>query len=235
MFIAQNNAIFDKSIEFKAGGIIRTNGDPNQVIPVHLAKQTNQFQLDIAKEEQNIKAIMLDYTLPNDPRQMTAAEVYARTQPQDELITSSVYRLTGVIREIAFDILENIFYMEILPTGFKMKWEDFKKLVKVDIGNGSEVDTNTIQKIQSYIQTVGQFDPQAVYQSLKRSELLVELQNSFGLPQNITSTAQEITEATQMEAQAQADAQSAQIEGQMAIDENKETAKVIAEKQRSGL
>lgn len=175
---------------------------------------------------------MLDYTLPNDPTQMTAAEVYARTNPQDELITSSVYRLTCVIKEIAFDILENIFYMEIAPSGFKMKWEDFKKLVKVEIGNGSDIDTNTIQKIQSYMGTVGQFDPQAVYQSLKRSELLVELQSAFGLPQNITSTAQEITEATQAEAQAQGEAQAAQLEGQMAIDQNKEDAKAVAQEKK---
>lgn len=234
MFIAQNNALFDKSIEFKAGGIIRTNGDPKQVIPIRLSESMNRFQLEIQQEEQNIKSIMLDYTLPNDPRQMTAAEVYARTQPQEELITTSVYRLTSVIKDIALDILENIFKFEIAPSGFQMEWEQFKGLVDVNIGNGSDIDNQMIQKIQAYIGTVGQFDPTAVFQSLKRSETLVELQKSFGLPQNITTTVSEINETVEVQAQAQAQAAAAQIEGQMAVDANKENSKALAEANKEG-
>ena len=232
MFIAQNNAIFDKSIEFKAGGIIRTNGDPKQVIPINLSKDTSSFQLEIMTEEQNIKAIMLDYTLPNQPRTMTAAEVYARTQPQEELITSSVYRLTNVIKDIAMDLLFEIYNFELVPAGFNMPWEEFKAMVHVEIGNGSEVDVATVQKIQAYIGTVGQFDPQGIYQSLKRSETLVELQDAYALPNNIKSTVDEIEEITQIQAQAQANAQVAQVESQMAIDDNKENAKVMAEAQK---
>ena len=233
MFIAQNNAIFDKSIEYKAGGIIRTNGDPKNVIPIRLSENVSRFQLEIDKEEQAIKSIMLDYTLPTNPRQMTAAEVYARTQPQEELISTSVFRLTSVIEEIALDLAEQVFKYEIAPTGFKMSWEDFKKLIRVDIGNGSDVDNNLIQKIQAYIGTVGQFDPQAIYQSLKRSETLVTLQHAFGLPQNITSTAEEINQATQQQAQAQAQAGAAEVEGQMAIDTNKENSKAMAEARKA--
>lgn len=235
MFIAQNNAIFDKSIEFKAGGIIRTNGDPKQVIPIRLSENVSRFQLEIQSEEQKIKSIMLDYTLPTDPRQMTAAEVYARTQPQEELITTSVYNPTTVIKEIAMDILEQIFKFEVAPSGFRMSWEQFRELIKVEIGNGSEVDNALIQKIQAYMGTVGQFDPTAVFQSLKRSETLVELQNAFGLPQNITTTVSEINEATQAAAEAQAQGAAAQIEGQMAIDTNKENSKAIAEASKEGI
>lgn len=224
MFIAQNNALFDKNITFKPGGIIRTNGDPNQVIPVQLAQQANRFQLEIQREEMEIKQIMLDYTLPADPREMTAAEVYARTNPQDEMINASLMKLTDVIKDIVFDIMEYLYKARAQSYGLTMPFEQFAELVDIQIGNGSDIDTQTINKISQYIGFVGQFDPSAIYQSLRRSQMLVTVQKAMGLPQDITATKEEIEEAQAQEAEAQGQAAQADIEAQMAIDNNKENA-----------
>lgn len=224
MFIAQNNALFDKNITFKPGGIIRTNGDPNQVIPVQLSQQANRFQLEIQREEMEIKQIMLDYTLPSDPKDMTAAEVYARTNPQDEMINASMMKLTDVIKEIVTDIVEFIYRTKAQEYGLTIPYEQFIEMVDIQIGNGSDIDTQTINKIAQYIGFVGQFDPQAIYQSLRRSQMLVTLQKAMGLPQDITATKEEIEEAQAQAAEAEGQAAQAQIEAEMAIDNNKENA-----------
>ena len=224
MFIAQNNALFDKNIAFKPGGIIRTNGDPNQVIPVQLSQQANRFQLEIQREEMEVKQIMLDYTLPSDPKDMTAAEVYARTNPQDEMINASMMKLTDVIKDMVMDIVEFLYRTKAQSYGLTMSYEEFADLIDVQIGNGSDIDTQTINKITQYVGLVGQFDPQAIYQSLHRSELLVTLQKAMGLPQDIVATKTEIDEASAAAAEAEGQAAQAQIESQMAIDANKENA-----------
>lgn len=224
MFIAQNNALFDKNITFKPGGIIRTNGDPSQVIPVQLAQQANRFQLEIQREEMEIKQIMLDYTLPSDPKDMTAAEVYARTNPQDEMINASMMKLTDVIKDIVMDIVEYLYTSRAQKYGLKMPFEEFSKMIEIQIGNGSDIDTQTINKIAQYVGFVGQFDPQAIYQSLRRSQMLVTLQKAMGLPQDIIATKTEIEEAQAQAAEAQGQAVQADIEAQMAIDNNKENA-----------
>lgn len=224
MFIAQNNALFDKNITFKPGGIIRTNGDPNQVIPVQLSQQANRFQLEIQREEMEVKQIMLDYTLPSDPKDMTAAEVYARTNPQDEMINASMMKLTDVIKDMVMDIVEFLYRTKAQSYGLTMSYEEFADLIDVQIGNGSDIDTQTINKITQYVGLVGQFDPQAIYQSLHRSELLVTLQKAMGLPQDIVATKEEIDEASAAAAEAEGQAAQAQIESQMAIDANKENA-----------
>lgn len=230
MFLARNGALFDRNIEFKPGGIIRTTGDPREVIPIELNNGSRRFELEMEREEQEIKRIMLDYTLPSDPRQMTAAEVYARTDPQEVVISTSAYRLTDVLQDIAIDIMFHIYETKLqFIEGFDMTFEELLDMIDVKIGNDSDVDSQTIQKIQSYIGTVGQFDPQAVYQSLKRSDMLESLQDAFALPTDIKRTSEEIDEQVRQDAAMQAEIQNREMQAQMTVDTNKELSKQVAD------
>ena len=58
-----------------------------------------------------------------------------------------------------------------------------------------------IQKIQAYVSFVGQFDPQAIYQSMPRGKSLAALEKAYNLPSELTRTAQEIDEAAEKEAE----------------------------------
>ena len=91
------------------------------------------------------------------------------------------------------------------------------------------MDVQAINKILQYIQTVGLFDPQAIYQTLDRSKMLEKLEKAYNLPIEITHTAEEIEEAANQQAQAVAQAQANDVETQMAIDQNKEQAKAAAQ------
>lgn len=235
MFLAENGALFDRNIEFKPGGIIRTTGDPRRVIPIQLSQGSQAFQFEVQKEEQEIKSIMLDYTLPNDPRQMTAAEVYARTTPQEEVISASTYRLNDVLKDIALDIMSHIYETKIkFIQGFSMTLPELLELIEIRIGNDSDVDTQKIQKIQSFIATVGSFDPSAIYQSVKRSDMLEQLQDAFALPTEIKRTSDEIDAVVQADQQAQANMQNNAMQAQMMIDNNKAQSNAIAKKAING-
>ena len=125
---------------------------------------------------------------------------------------------------MVMDIVEFLYRTKAQSYGLTMSYEEFADLIDVQIGNGSDIDTQTINKITQYVGLVGQFDPQAIYQSLHRSELLVTLQKAMGLPQDIVATKEEIDEASAAAAEAEGQAAQAQIESQMAIDANKENA-----------
>lgn len=233
MFLAKNGSIVDRNINYKPGGFIWTS-DPSSVVPLRLDTNSNTgFELEVSKEEMEIKQIMLDYTLPADPRQMTAAEVYARTSSSDEVVYSNVSKLTNVIKQIGWDILRDVFERE-LAGSVDFDFAYLQSIYDMEINNESSVDTNLVQKIQGYIQTVGAIDPQAVWESLPRSKTLVELQKGFNLPADMRRTADEIDEVAQANAQAQAQAQNDAVQQQMAIDANKEQAIADREEQIRG-
>ena len=140
------------------------------------------------------------------------------------MINASMMKLTDVIKDIVADIVEFLYRTKAPEYGLKMPYEQFIEMVDIQIGNGSDIDTQTINKISQYIGFVGQFDPQAIYQSLRRSQMLVTLQKAMGLPQDITATKEEIEEAQAQAAEAEGQAAAAQMEAQMAIDTNKENA-----------
>ena len=233
MFISRNGNVLDRNVEMKPGAFIWTR-DPSAVVPVTLSNGNTNFVLDIQKDEMEVKQLFLDYTLPADPRQMTAAEVYARTQGSDEIVYSNVARLTNVIKAIGWDILRDIYATELAGV-VNFSFEYLKEVFDLDINNESSVDNNLVQKIQAYIATVGQIDPQAVWQSISRSGALVELQKGFNLPVNIRRTEEEIDDIVAADAQAMAQAQQQQIDAQMAIDQNKEQAIADREEQVNGL
>lgn len=229
MFIAKNNSIMDRNLNYKPGGIIWTS-DPSGVVPIRLSDGSTGFELEVSKEEMEIKQIMLDYTLPADPRQMTAAEVYARTNASDEVVYSNVSKLTNVLKQIGWDIVRDVFTRELAGV-VDFDFAYLQQIFDITVNNDAVMDTNLIQKIQGYIQLVGAIDPQAVWQSLPRSNTLVELQKGFNLPESMRRTASEIDEATQADAQAMAQAQNEQVQAQMAIDQNKEQAIANREQQ----
>lgn len=233
MFIARNNSITDRNIQYKPGGFIWTQ-DPQGVVPVQLSAGQNSFVLEIQQDEMEIKQIMLDNTLPTDPRQMTAAEVYSRTETPYEMLYSNISRLTNTIRAIGWDILEDIFNRELFGL-VDFDFDYLKSIFDLDVNNESAVDINLVQQIQNYIATVGQIDPSAVWQSLPRSETLVKLQQGFNIPQELQRTAMEIDEATQQDAIAAQNALNTQVQAQMAVDTNKEQAIANREAQNNGL
>lgn len=222
MFFATSGNFMDRNVTFKPGGIINVR-DINAVQPVPMSTDRQSFMLEIQKEELDIKSTMLDYTLPNDPREMTAAEVYARSNPQDEMVQMNIARQTSVIKEIAWDIFDDIYERELRGV-IEISLEDLHEMLDCEINNEASVDNNTIQKIQAYIQTVGMIDPQAIWQTLNRAKTYETLGKAYNLPQNITYTAEEIEERTQQDAEAQANMMQAQANMQMAIDDNKENA-----------
>lgn len=233
MFIAKNGSITDRNIELKPGGFLWSS-DPQSVIPVNLSAAQNSFVLEITKDEMEVKQIMLDNTLPNDPKEMTAAEVYTRTETPYEMLYNNVSKLTNVIRNIGWDILEDIFNRELIGI-VDFQFEYLKEIFDLEVNNESAVDANLVQQIQNYIATVAQIDPSAVWQSMPRSKTLVKLQEGFNLPQELQRTATEIDDAAQQDAAAAQNAMNNQIQAQMAIDNNKEQAVADREKQGKGL
>lgn len=228
MFIAQEGSIFSNDLQYKPGGIITTRGNPNQVVPINIQTQASAFKMEIQSEEMQVKQIMLDYTLPNDPREMTAAEVYARTSATDEQIYGNVSLLTDVIKKIAVDIAEDIYNLEILPV-LGIGFDEFMKFVDVNIINQTSQDQQLINRINAYIQNVA-FDPTAIWQGLKRSETLEQLTQAYNIPSFLRNTSAEIDQLVQMQQEAQNAQLQTDIGAQMAIDDNKE--KAVAERER---
>jgi hypothetical protein len=229
MFLTQHGAIMDKNITYKPGGHIFCR-DPKQVIPVHLSKDASNFQIEISTEEMQIKEAMLDLPLPTIPTKMTATEVQAREQSSSESFNANVMRLTDVLESIAWEIVEDVFNRELFGL-VDFDFEYIRQSFDMKINNDSQIDQNLIQKIQGYIAFVGQFDPQAIYQSMPRSKTLAKLQKSFNLPSELRRTPQEIDEVADTAAQAEAQAAEAQINTQMAIDQNKAVAAQEAKKE----
>ena len=220
MFLTQSGNFMDRNVQFKPGGIINVR-NINAMQPVTLSKDTEVFKLEIQDEELQIKQTFLDYTLPTNPRQMTAAEVYARSNPQDEMVAMNVSKLTEVIKELAWDLFDDVFNREIAGT-VSFSLDQIRSMIDVEINNDATLDANLIDKINGYISTIGQFDPAAIWQSLNRGKTLEAYGNAYNLPIDIRYTAEEIDEAQAEAAQAEADQMNAQIEAQMAINSAKE-------------
>lgn len=222
MFLTQSGNFVDRNVDFKAGGIINVK-DINAIQPITMATDKQSFMLEIQTEELEIKQTMLDYTLPTNPTQMTAAEVYARSNPQDEMVTMNISRLTNTIKEIAWDIFDDIFNRELRGV-VDFSLEQLHEMLDCEINNDSTIDVNLIQKIQGYIQTVGMFDPNAVWQSIDKAKTLEKLEEAYNLPIDVRNTSDEIDNIMQEQAVAQQEAMNQQAQLQMAIDSNKENA-----------
>lgn len=227
MFLSTAGNFLDRNVNFKPGGRLFVR-DIAGVQPVQLSQAKNDFMLEIQSEELAIKQTMLDYTLPNDPRQMTAAEVYARSNPQDEMVSIAVSKMTSTIKEIGWDLFDEIFMRELAGLT-SITLEQLHEVLDCEVNNDAQMDVQLINKTLQYIQTVGMFDPQAIYQSLNRGRTLETLEKAYNLPIEITHTAEEIDEAAEQAAQAAAQAQSQAAQTQMAIDDNKEQSKAAAQ------
>lgn len=227
MFLSTAGNFLDRNVNFKPGGRMFVR-DIQGVQPVQLSQAKNDFMLEIQSEELAIKQIMLDYTLPNDPRQMTAAEVYARSNPQDEMVSIAVSKMTATIKEIGWDLFDDVYARELAGIT-NISLEQLHEILECEVNNDAQMDTQAINKILQYIQTVGMFDPQAIYQTLDRGKMLETLEKAYNLPINITRTAEEIDEAADAAAQATVDAQNAGMQAQMLMDDNKEQAKAAAQ------
>lgn len=220
MFLTTSGNFMDRNVQFKPGGIINVR-DINAMKPVELSTDRQNFMMEIESEELQIKQTFLDYTLPTDPRQMTAAEVYARSNPQDEMVTMNVSKLTQVIKDIALGLFEDVFNREIKGT-VSFKLEDIEDMIDVEINNESTTDTNLIDKINGFITTVGQIDPTAVWQGLDRGKTIEKYAQAYNLPPELRRTAEEIDEAQQEQAEAQNQALQDQVDAQVAINDAKE-------------
>lgn len=236
MFVTKMGNLFSNDIQFKPGGIIQTNGDPKDLIPLKMVQEIQSFQMEIATEELEIKQTMLDYTLPTDPKNMTAAEVYARTNPQTEMVMGNVARLTQVVKDICWELAEEIYNKQLRGlVSFDFKF--LKDNLDCNIINQTGTDNEMIQRINAYIANL-QFDPTAIWQSLKRSETLEKLAKAYNLPSEIRNTSEEIEQQVQNEQQAMMEAQNAAVQAQMAVDNNKEQAiaeREIAKQQEVGV
>lgn len=227
MFLSTAGNFLDRNVNFKPGGRMFVR-DIQGVQPVQLSQAKNDFVLEIQSEELAIKQIMLDYTLPNDPRQMTAAEVYARSNPQDEMVSIAVSKMTATIKEIGWDLFDDVYARELAGIT-NISLEQLHEILECEVNNDAQMDTQAVNKILQYIQTVGLFDPQAIYQSLDRGRTLEKLEKAYNLPIEITHTAEEIDEAADAAAQAEAQIQNAGMQAQMIMDDNKEQAKAAAQ------
>lgn len=222
MFITTSGNLLDNNIDFKPGHFLIAN-NVQEIQPLPLSNADTNFDFDIQHEELEIKQTFLDYTLPTDPKQMTAAEVYARSNPQDEMIALNISRLTRVIRDIGWDIFDFVFETEVgKQTGISL--EQLHETLDCQVNNEATTDTITIQKLQNYVATLGQFDPAGIWQSLDRTSTLALLAKSFNLPAEIIKSKEEIDASVQQDAQAQQQMQQNMVENQMAIDNNKENA-----------
>ena len=131
--------------------------------------------LEIQSEELAIKQTMLDYTLPADPRQMTAAEVYARQNPQDEMVSIAVSKMTATIKEIGWDLFDDVYARELAGIT-NISLEQLHEILECEVNNDAQMDVQAVNKILQYIQTVGMFDPQAISQLFRhRSRLSIFL------------------------------------------------------------
>lgn len=222
MFLTTSGNFMDRNVNFKPGGIINVR-DINAMQPIQLSQAKNDFEFEIQREELEIKQTFLDYTLPTSPRQMTAAEVYARSNPQDEMVAMNVSKLTSVLKEIAWDIFDDVFDREIGNTVSFTK-EQVKELLDCNINNEANLDTATIEKMNSYIQSLLAFDPQALWQTIDRGKALEIYGDAYNLPIDMRKTADEIDELYQQASESQAAELQSQINAQMAIDTNKEAA-----------
>ncbi|MCQ2608548.1 MAG: portal protein [Bacteroidales bacterium] len=227
MFLSTAGNFLDRNVNFKPGGRMFVR-DIQGVQPIQLSQAKNDFVLEIQSEELAIKQTMLDYTLPNDPREMTAAEVYARQNPQDEMVSIAVSKMTSTIREIGWDLFDDIYARELAGVT-SITLDQLHEILECEVNNDAQMDVQAINKILQYIQTVGMFDPQAIYQTLNRGRTLETLEKAYNLPIEITHTAEEIDEAADQAAQQMGAAETANIEAQMAIDNNKEQAKAAAQ------
>lgn len=227
MFLSTAGNFLDRNVNFKPGGRLFVR-DINGVQPVQLSQAKNDFMLEIQSEELAIKQTMLDYTLPNDPRQMTAAEVYARQNPQDEMVSIAVAKLTSTIRDIGWNLFDDVYARELAGIT-NITLDQLHEILECEVNNDAQMDVQEVNKIVQYIQTVGLFDPQAIYQTLKRGRTLERLEKAYNLPIDITSTAEEIDEAAEAAAEAQAQSENAAVQAQMAIDDNKEQSKAAAQ------
>lgn len=226
MFLTNSGNFLDKNIEFKPGGIINVqNLQATKPIQM-LSGQVAGFSFEIQKEELDIKSTFLDYTLPTDPRQMTAAEVYARSNPQDEMVQMNVAKLTNIIKDIAWDIFDDIYTRELT---LEIPLEQLHSMIDCEINNDSFVDNNLIQKISGYIQNVGMFDPNAIWQSLNKAKTIELLGQAYNLPVDMRFTAEEIDENIQASNQQEQEIMQAGVEAQMLLDQNKENARLTRE------
>lgn len=223
MFITEEGNILDNNIEFTPGGFLSVQ-DVQKVQPLPLSNADQNFDVDIDREEVSIKKTMLDYTLPDDPRRMTAAEVYARSNPQDEMVALNTIRLTDTLKEIGWDIFEYIYTTELI-NDIQIPLKQIREMVQCNLKNQSELDTETIQKITSYISLLGQIDPQAIWQSIDRTQTLIELAKAHNLPNNVRKTASEIDRTIEEQQAAMQQAEQQAVQNQMFLDSNKENAR----------
>lgn len=220
MFLTQSGNFMDRNVNFRPGGMINVR-DINAMKPVELSTDKSTFVMEIETEELQIKQTFLDYMLPTNPRQMTAAEVYARSNPQDEMVSMNVSRLTSVIKDMAWDLFNDVYDRELAGT-MNLTQEQLRALLDVEINNESTVDTNLIDKMNGFISTVGQFDPEAVWQGLDRGKAIEAYGSAFNLPVDMRKTAEEIDEASSQAAEAQSQAAQAEVQAQMAINSSHE-------------
>ena len=136
--------------------------------------------------------------------------------------------MTATIREIGWDLFDDVFSRELAGIT-NITLDQLHEILECEVNNDAQMDIQEINKILQYIQTVGMFDPQAIYQSLDRGRTLERLEKAYNLPIEITHTAEEIDEAAQAAAQAAIQAQNAEVQAQMAVDQNKEQAKAAAQ------
>ena len=222
MFLTQSGNLMDKNVTFKPGGFINVANIQN-IMPIQLSGAKNDFKLEIQSEELQIKQTFLDYTLPASPTQMTAAEVYARSNPQDEMVSLNVSRLTEVVKQIAWALFEDVFERELSGI-VSFSLDEVKSLIECNINNEAMIDTVMIDKINGYVQSIGQFDPTAIWQGLNRSRTIEKYGEAFNLPIEMRRTSEEIDDIVEEQAEAEQMAYESQIEAQMAIDNNKENA-----------
>lgn len=226
MFFAQNGTIMDRNVNYKPGAFIFCQ-DPQKIVPIQMGSDTSNFRLEIQTEEIQIKEGMLDTPLPSDLTNATATEINAKLQSGTESFTANVARLTDVIEDIAWKIVEDVFNSNLAGV-VDFNFDFIRESFELKINNDAQIDNVLIQKIQAYVGFVGQFDPKAIYQSMPRGESLAALQRAFNLPPELTRTGQEIDEAADQDAQAQAEMAQAQVGTQMAMDTNKAQAPVMA-------
>lgn len=152
------------------------------------------------------------------------------------MVAGNVARLTQVIKDICWELAEEIFNKQLRGlVSFDFKF--LKDNLDCNIINQTGTDNEMIQRINAYIANL-QFDPTAIWQSLKRSETLEKLAKAYNLPSEIRNTSEEIEQQVQNEQQAMMEAQNAAVQAQMAVDNNKEQAiaeREIAKQQEVGV
>lgn len=225
MFLTTAGNVLSKNLTFKPGGFL-TIRDMQGFQPLTLGSNRSDFKLELQTEEIAIKETFLDSTLPSVPRDMTAAEVNARITPYGETANVNISLLTDVMKNIGWDIFDEVFNREIAGT-VNFTLEDMHELLDCTINNDATMDNNLIQKITGYIQNIS-FDPQAIWQALDRNKTLEKLGRAWNVPLEITRTSDEIAKVQQQEAQAQAMAIQQAQDAQMQIDTNKEQSKAMA-------